>query len=334
VQHRPTGLEWCGSGLDGLFAQRRNLLRPAHWRFLAEVHRFNTTAPMLLEDPERESMTLAEYVRAERFSDDLVWKYLIPMGSAVWSSPPDAMLEFPAGTLIRFFLNHGFLGLDTQHQWRTVVGGSRRYRDLLVAPFAGAISCANAALEVRRTERGAVVRSADGGERTFDLVIIAAHADEALRMLASPTDAERRVLGAFRYQRNVATLHTDERVMPATRRAWSSWNYRLDAAPGGGVDTTTVYWMNSLQKVSKRREYFVSINDPGLVRPERVLRTIEYDHPLFSVEAVRAQRDLPALNAAGPVRYCGSYFRYGFHEDAFTSALELCRVITGRQLWN
>jgi predicted NAD/FAD-binding protein len=334
VQHRPTGLEWCGSGLDGLFAQRRNLLRPAHWLFLREVHRFNTIAPLLLHDPERADMTLADYVDAERFSDDLVWKYLIPMGSAVWSSPPDEMLEFPARTLIQFFQNHGFLGLDTQHQWKTVAGGSRRYRDLLIAPFRDSIACANAAVRVERSGQGAVVHAADGSARTFDLVIIAAHADEALGMLAAPTGEERRLLGAFRYQRNTATLHTDERVMPLARRAWSSWNYRLESAPDGGVETTTVYWMNSLQKVSRRREYFVSINDPGLVRPERVLRTISYDHPLFNVGAIKAQRELARLNSAGPVRFCGSYFRYGFHEDAFTSALELCRTITGEPIWS
>lgn len=334
VQHRPTGLEWCGSGLDGLFAQRANIFRPSHWRFLREVHRFNTTATALLDDPARSRMTLGAYVEAERFSDDFVWKYLIPMGSAVWSSPPDEMLAFPAATLIRFFRNHGFLGLHTQHQWRTLVGGSREYRERLIAPWRDAIRCALPATRVERSADGAVVRAADGSAERYDLVIIAAHADEALGLLAAPTADERRLLGAFRYQRNTATLHTDRGVMPRVRRAWSSWNYLLDDRGRDGLATSTVYWMNSLQRVSQRRDYFVSINDPGLVRPETVLRTLRYDHPLLSVEAAEAQRELPRLNADGAVRYCGSYFGYGFHEDAFTSALELCRTITGERLWS
>jgi predicted NAD/FAD-binding protein len=333
VQHTPSGLEWCGSGLDGLFAQRRNLLRPAHYRFLGEVHRFNTTSPEILEDETFAGVTLGEYVAAEGYSDDFLWKYLIPMGSAVWSSPPAEMLAFPARTLVQFFKNHGFLGLNTQHQWKTLAGGSQRYREKLIAPFRDAIQCGRAALRVERTGSGATVHAADGSAEPYDRVIIAAHADEALALLAAPTANERRLLAPFRYQMNTATLHTDPSVMPRTRRAWSSWNYRLDKAADGSTATTTIYSMNRLQKVSRRKEYFVSINDPGLVRRERILRTFTYAHPLFSVEAARAQRELPSLNASGPVYFCGSYFRFGFHEDAFTSALELCRTITGEPLW-
>ena len=291
VQHRPSGLEWCGSGLNGLFAQRRNLLRPAHYRFIAEVHRFNTTSPEVLTDEAYAGFSLGDYVSARGYSNDFLWKYLIPMGSAVWSSPPGKMLEFPARTLIQFFKNHGFLGLNTQHRWRTVAGGSRSYRDRLVAPFRDSIGCGRAAHRVSRGDRGATVHASDGSAETFDRVIIAAHADEALKLLENPTHEERRLLGVFRYQKNIATLHTDELVMPRTRSAWSSWNYRLDQAPDGSTTATTIYDMNSLQKVSDKRRYFVSINDPGLIRNERILRTIEYDHPCSTLIRRRRRRN-------------------------------------------
>ena len=333
VQHTASGLEWCGSGVNGLFAQRRNLFRPSHYRFLSEVHRFNRTSPEVLDGAEFASSTVGDYVATRGYSDDFLWKYLIPMGSAVWSSPPGEMLEFPVRTLVRFFRNHGFLGLNAQHRWKTLAGGSRTYRERLIAPFRGAIRCGRAAARVVRGDRGATVHASDGSSESFDRVIIAAHADEALSLLASPTADERRLLSPFRYQKNTATLHTDARVMPRTQRAWSSWNYRLDETTDGPATASTIYSMNHLQKVSRTKNYFVSINDPGLVRPERILRTIEYDHPLFSLDAVRSQGELPLLNRAGPVHFCGSYFGYGFHEDAFTSALHLCRAITGSPLW-
>ena len=333
VQHLPTGLEYCGSGLSGLFGQRRNLLRPSFYRFLGQVDRFNKQSPEILENPRFADMTLAEYVKKNGFTDEFLQNYLIPMSSAVWSMSPEKMLEFPASTLVRFFKNHGFLGLNTQHQWKTVRGGSWEYRDRLIAPFRDRISINCGAVRVLRENGKATVVASDGSRAEFDKVILACHADQALRLLDRPTALEENLLKPFVYQKNTGILHTDANVMPRTRRVWSSWNYRMDPTPDGRLAPSTVYYMNSLQQVSRKKDYFVSINDPGIVRPEHILRRFEYDHPVFSRAAVRAQRDLPALNANTTVYFCGSYFRYGFHEDAFTSALDLSRALTGERLW-
>lgn len=326
VRHAPSGLEWCGTGVSGLFAQRRNLFRPSFYRFLAEVNRFNRESVEVLEEPGAEELTLAEFAVREGYSDGFLERYLVPMSSAVWSTAPGGMLDFPAATLVRFFLNHGFLGLNTQHRWRTVAGGSRVYRDRLIAPFRDRIRCGRAAARVTRIGTAAMVTDDSGHSEAYDAVIVACHADEALSLLTDPTPAEAALLGKFRYQENVATLHTDASVMPRTKRAWSSWNYRIEER-GGALVPSTVYYMNSLQKVSDRRDYFVSIGDPGGVDPRAVLKTIVYTHPLFTVETTRAQKDLPSLNAGGPVYFCGSYFRYGFHEDALNSAIDLSRVL-------
>jgi predicted NAD/FAD-binding protein len=331
VQHRPSGLEWCGTGIRGLFAQKRNVFRPEFYRFLGEVNRFNKEAVEVLDEPGTGEVSLAEFAAREGYSAEFLERYLIPMSSAVWSTEPGRMLDFPAATLVRFFLNHGFLGLNTQHQWRTVVGGSRSYRDRLIAPFRDGIHVGRAAARVTRVGTTVMVTDRSGHSEPYDAVVLACHADEALGLLDAPTSAEAGLLGKFRYQENVATLHTDASVMPRAKRAWSSWNYRVERR-NGELLPSTVYYMNSLQKVSDRKDYFISIGDPGAVDPGAVLKTIVYTHPLFTVETARAQRDLPSLNAGGPVYFCGSYFRYGFHEDALNSAIDLSRVLLGERV--
>jgi predicted NAD/FAD-binding protein len=253
----------------------------------------------------------------------MLWKYLIPMSSAVWSTPMDKMLDFPAQTLIRFFYNHGFLGLDTQHQWYTVTKGSQAYREIIMAPFKEKIKLNDPVVKVKRQNGKAIVTTKSGAEAEYDKVIIASHGDQVLPMLDAPTTDEQRLLKTFKYQTNTATLHTDESIMPKTKRVWSSWNYRVEDKQGQTF-ASTIYWMNSLQNVSKKKNYFVSINDPGSIDPSKIIKTIEYEHPLFDVDAVKAQAELHKLNQSGPVYFCGSYFRYGFHEDALKSAVELC----------
>lgn len=324
VQHRPSGLEFASTGFGGLFAQRRNLVRPGFWRFLYEIDRFNSSCAEVLREPAYQAMTLAQYLAIKGYSADFRDRYLIPMSAAVWSAPPSAMLDFPALTLVRFFFNHRFLGLYGQLAWRTVEGGSRVYRDRLIRPFAQHIRTRRPALQIRRAGAQVAVRDA-GGETLYDAAVLACHADESLALLAAPEPLERRLLGAFSYQRNVATLHTDERLMPQRRRAWASWNYRVDAA-----GPSTIYWMNSLQGISRTRQYFVSINDPGNIAPPSVLKTIDYAHPLYTLAALAAQPALPQLNEQGPVFYCGSYFRYGFHEDALCAGLAAAGAVVRR----
>jgi predicted NAD/FAD-binding protein len=337
VRHEDTGLEFCGSSLNHLFCQRRNMLRPSFYRMLRQIDRFNREAIAALDDPAFAEMTLADYVRAQGYGADFLNLYVVPMSSAVWSTPPDKMLLFPARTLLRFFHNHGFLGLHTQHQWWTVDGGAREYVARLTAPWRGRIRHRARVVRVARRPGAVQVTTADGRVEEFDGAILAAHGHESLKLLADPTPDEARLLREFQYQPNTATLHTDDSVMPRTRMAWSAWNYSIARDAAGRVEPMTIYWMNRLQGVSDRENYFVSINRPDRVDPKKILRTIAYEHPLFTLGAVRAQAEIPALNAAadGTTRtyYCGAWTRYGFHEDGLLSAVNLARQLLGRDPW-
>lgn len=334
VQHLPAGLEFCGSGIDGLFAQRKNFLNPSYYRLLYNINRFNKESVSLLDKQEYQDITLEEYIKIFRFHPDLLEYYLIPMSSAVWSTPVDKMMKFPALALIRFFKNHGFLGLNTQHQWKTVVNGSRSYMNILTSSFRDRIRTGMGAVRVSEKKDLVSVQFADGQKKEFDRVILACHADEALALLEPPSGLQKELLSNFKYERNTAVLHTDETVMPKIRKAWSSWNYRVEQKGEGWSGSNIVYWMNSLQGVSDKVNYFVSINDTGNIHPSKVIKKQEYYHPLFTVESMNAQKDLPKLNESDRINFCGSYFRYGFHEDAFTSGLNLAEKILGRKIWD
>ena len=334
VQHVANGLEFCGSSLNHLFAQRRNLISPRFWRIIFQINRFNREAVQALASAKYESMSLGDYVRERRYGNDFLQLYLVPMSSAVWSTPPELMLEFPAVTLLRFFHNHGFLGLHTQNPWLTVDGGAKSYVAKLTAPFADRVQLRKGATSVKRENGRVRVKDVSGRSEIFDEVILASHADEALALLTDADAPERAALSEFKYQPNMAFLHTDASVMPKSRRCWSSWNYRMDQASDGRMDSSTIYWMNSLQGVSEKQDYFVSVNGEKAINPAKILKRIEYHHPLFNLGAIRAQRELPGLNARrSHVYFCGSYFRYGFHEDAFTSALDLSRILA-EGVWN
>ena len=332
VQHMPSGLEYSGSSLNHLFAQRKNIFNLRYIKMLAQIGRFNKESIRILDDPKYANYSIGQYVKELGFGEDMLWKYLVPMSSAVWSTPMEQMLDFPAVTLIRFFLNHGFLGLDTQHQWYTLEKGSQSYRELLIKPFKDRIHVNRKAISVIRKDGKVIVKASDGSEEQFDRVIIAAHGDQALAMLAAPTAAEQRLLSNFKYQYNKAVLHTDERIMPKTKLAWSSWNYRIKTNNGLLVPST-IYWMNRLQGVSDKKNYFVSINPHEDLNEKKILMELDYEHPLFDVPAINAQAELQKLNESGPVYFCGSYFRYGFHEDAFASAVALCGHLLGKAVY-
>jgi len=331
VQHKPSGLEWNGASMNTLFAQRRNLFNPRHWRFLLQLNRFNNEAEAALNDPQWEKMTLREYVEARGYGQDFLDRYLVPMASSVWSTPRQRMLEFPAHTLLRFWFNHGFLGLSGQHQWRTVDGGSREYVKKLTRSFADQIHTETPVVSVRRSDGGVELETAgkNGGKHRFDHVILAAHADQSLRMLKDPTALEKELLAPFAYQPNDVDLHSDTSVMPKKKLAWAAWNYRCQ-----GEEATPHYWMNELQGVSEKQDYFVSLNDRDQITKDKVHRNLQYEHPLFDVPAVEAQGRLPELNQADTRTYfAGSYFRFGFHEDAFKSAVDLCTEIVKGDPW-
>ncbi len=342
VRHSPSRLEYCGSSLRHLFAQRRNLFRPSFYRMLMQIDRFNREAIAALDDPAVRSMTLTEYVDSRGYGETFLRLYLVPMSSAVWSTPPERMLEFPATTLLRFFYNHGFLGMHTQHSWWTVEGGSRTYVEKLTADFRDRIHLRS---PVRRISRGpdGVQVVTDTGAQQFDRVIFACHPPTTLKILgAQATAGERTVLSAFSYEANIATLHTDESVMPRTRRAWAAWNYRLDlpssARPNEPLEASTHYWMNRLQGVSDRVNYFVSINGEALIDPAKVLKTIAYEHPLFDLPAREAQSRLTELNTGAiggtETYFAGAWQGYGFHEDGLASAVALSQLMLHRNPWH
>ena len=332
VQHVPSGLEYSGSGVNHLFAQRRNIFNLKYIRMLNQIGRFNKESVKILDDPKYANYSIGQYVKEFGFGEDMVWKYLVPMSSAVWSTPMEQMLDFPAVTLIRFFLNHGFLGLDTQHQWYTPDKGSQSYREILIRPFKDKISVNRKTVKVVRENGMVTVYASDGTQETFDRVIIAAHGDQALAMLGNPTNEEQRLLSNFKYQYNKAVLHTDASIMPKKKLAWSSWNYRIQMQDGK-LMPSTIYWMNRLQQVSDKKDYFVSINPHNNLDPNKIIKELDYEHPLFDVPAINAQAELHKLNKNGPVYFCGSYFKYGFHEDAFASAVQLCSQLLGTGVW-
>jgi predicted NAD/FAD-binding protein len=333
VQYAPTGLEFCGSGLNELFAQRKNLFKPSYIKMLLQINRFNNQAPKILDDPKYDDWDLGRYMKAEGYGDDILNYYLIPMSSAVWSTPPDLMLSFPAKTLIRFFYNHGFLGLSTQHQWWTVDGGSIEYVKRITKSFQDNIKLNKGVSRVSRESSKVRVTLEDGSSELFDKVVMATHGHTSAKLVENPTPLEKELLPLYRYQKNTATLHTDNSDMPKIRSIWSSWNYKITKSEDGKIHPYTIYWMNRLQNVSKKKDYFLTINDPSRIKRDHILREIEYEHPLFSVAASAGQNKLPLLNEEGPIFYAGAYFRYGFHEDGFLSAVNVAKAILKRDPW-
>lgn len=324
VQCARTGLEYRGSGFGAFFAQRGRMLSPRHWRLLREILRFNREAPALLEQPE-DVGTLREYLTAGGYSAALREHYIVPMAAALWSGDPRLVLDFPAHFFVRFFENHGFFKLRDRPQWLTVRGGSQRYVEQLTRSFADRIRTSSPVRSVRRTSTGVEVSSDAHGVERYDAVVFATHSDQALRLLSDPTDAEREVLGAIHYQPNETVLHTDSSVMPRQRRAWSSWNYHVPAEAGSRA--TVTYHMNRLQRLPEDPPFFVTLNRTAAIDPARILRRIEYHHPIYTPGARLAQGRWAEINGVHHTWFAGAWWGWGFHEDGVQSALRVCRAL-------
>ncbi len=319
-------IAYCGSSLSLLFAQYKNIFSPRYIRFLRQLNAFNKVCVEVIENTSLHRLSVAEYVERKGWNNDLLNWYLLPMSSALWSIPPDTSAKFPILALVRFFKNHGFLGLNTQFQWYTVAGGSEAYKQRLIEPFSDKIKINAKVTSVVRSGDKIRVTTINNETLVFDKVIIAAHANQAIEMLTDINEREQRLLEPFKYQKNTATLHTDASIMPNVKKVWSSWNYRTEKIDDKLVSSCT-YWMNSLQGVSEKNNYFVTINNPGSIDRQKVIKEIIYEHPVFTVEAMETQQFLPDLNNNGHLYFCGSYFRYGFHEDALMSANQVCDMI-------
>jgi predicted NAD/FAD-binding protein len=319
VHSEVDGLEYSNRSL---FAQRRNALRPGFWRLLADIVRFNKSARQLLLDAD-DTVLLGKFLEDNRYSQAFIEHFLYPMGAAIWSADPRQMREFPARFFAQFFTNHRFLDILGQPEWRVVRGGSKTYVDKLTASFRDRIRVSSPVTSVRRAKDHVLVTPRGGEPERFDEVIIAAHGDEALAMLADPTPKEREILGAFRFQENVAVLHTDTRLMPRRRAAWACWNSHVPRNETGRVALT--YDMNLLQGIKSHEEYLVTLNREADIDPKKVLRTIRYHHPVFSTAAVIAQKRHRVISGENRTHYCGAYWGFGFHEDGVVSGLTVAR---------
>lgn len=319
VKCERTGLEYKGSSLDSLFAQRRNLVRPSFWRMLRDVVRFNRDAPALLAD-ESDELSLDVYLRRNGYSRPFVEHYLVPMGAAIWSASPDTMRQFPARFFVRFFHNHGMLTLKDRPTWRVVRGGSARYVDELIVPFRDRIRLQTPIESVRRFPTHVEVKPRGGVSERFDAVFLACHSNQALGVLADPSSAEREVLGAIPYQTNEVVLHTDTALLPGRRGAWAAWNYHVPREPQERVAVT--YNMTILQRLPSKTQFLVTLNRTDAIDPAKIIKRLSYEHPVFTSSGVAAQARQDEINGVQRTYYCGAYWRYGFHEDGVVSALE------------
>ena len=316
-----TGLAYAGTGLGGLLAQPANLLRPSFWGLWREVARFCRTARATLSEGTLGGQSLGDFLAAHRIAEPAVRQYILPMAAAIWSAPQDGLLAFPAESLLSFWENHGLLALEDRPRWQTVVGGSWSYVKAIRQVLGDRLRTGAPVDAVRRDATGAHLQFRGGGEARFDRVVLATHADQALRLLADPSPDEHRLLGAWRYARNLTVLHTDESFMPRVRRAWASWNYveERDQLPGRAVPVT--YWMNNLQGLRTQRTYLVTLNPSRAPRNGTTVKEFVYEHPQYTAAAVATQAQLPLLNGLRNTVYCGSYFGHGFHEDAVRSGV-------------
>ena len=327
-------LEYSSNLPSGLFGQPANLVRPGFWSMLRDIRRFYGAAAQDLSRGALCGLTLGAYLDREGYSRDFRRKHLLPMGAAIWSTSPRDMEAWPAESFVRFFESHSLLELTDRPVWRTVSGGSRNYVGRLVAPFRDRIRNASRVVRIARHPGGVTLTDAAGDTHNFDHVVIASHADEALAMLESSTRKEAALLGAFGYTRNMTYLHRDPRRMPRRRRVWASWNYLADMRTDDTAAPEVTYWLNRLQNLPVRDDVFISLNPAQPPRPELTERVFEYTHPLFDQTALEAQRDLWALQGVGNVWFCGSYFGYGFHEDALQSGLAVAEELGGvRRPW-
>ncbi|MYL22840.1 FAD-dependent oxidoreductase [Halomonas alkaliantarctica] len=330
VHETEVDFEYNGHTLTSLFAQRRNLLNPAFYRLLGDIVRFNREATQDLDNERLPAgTTLGEYLDRNRYGEAFQRRYLLPMGAAIWSASIDDLRAFPLTFFVRFFRNHGLLSISNRPQWYTLVGGSKAYIPALTAPYASRIRLNAPVSAVHRDSTGVTVTSPAGEER-FDQVVLACHSDQALAMLKDASSAEREILGAMPYQDNEVVLHTDTRLLPRRKRAWASWNYRLDQRDAGERVSVT-YDMNILQRLEADTTFCVTLNDSESIDPDKVLGRFVYAHPQFTLDGYAAQKRHSEISAApatfGRTHFCGAYWRNGFHEDGVWSALRVARAL-------
>src|SRR3954454_21382953 len=317
------GFEYSGTP-RGIFARKSHLLSPTFLGMLRDWRRFNREAQALI-GMNGTAPSLGRWLEEQGFSRHFVDRLIVPQAAAVWSADPKQMWSFPASFMAEFFDNHGMYSLRDRPRWRTVSGGSRSYVEAISAPWRDRVRLASPVRQIERLPGGVRIEAEGCESEEFDEVVIATHSDQALALLADPSEPEREILGAIPYQRNEAVLHTDTAMLPRRRTAWSSWNFHLQAEPARG--STVTYWMNNLQRLRAAEEYLLTLNRSEEIDPAKVLRRFEYDHPVYTKEGVAAQARHAEISGVRRTHYCGAYWGWGFHEDGMVSALRACAEI-------
>mgnify|MGYP006081937087 FL=1 len=317
-------LEYAGNSLSALFAQRSNFFKPSFFRMIRGILNFNRQAEFDLAKFSPDT-TLEEYLEKKGHSREFIENYIVPMGAAIWSTKPSDMLKMPVVFFIKFFKNHGLLQIKDRPKWWVIKGGSKYYVEKLIENFKDKIKVSTPIRTIKRTDE--IIEILYGTDslisESFDAVILATHSDQALKILDQPTSKEKEILGALPYQKNEALLHFDDSILPSRRSAWSSWNYLLDEDKDKPVALT--YNMNILQSLESEHTFCVTLNSDNVVDPRKIIKKLNYEHPLFTLEGIRAQNRKKEISGENRTFYCGAYWRNGFHEDGVVSALDVCR---------
>ena len=323
------GFEYSGTNLDGIFGQRINVVRPRFWRMLIGIISFYKKAPSILDNPAYSGVTLGEYLAQENYSDSFINDHLLPMAAAIWSTTASEMKAYPAQAFVRFFDSHGLLALKARPQWRTVDGGSREYVNRLTEEYRSQILFGGVQ-SIQRTTNKILVEDASGNLRSFDHIVLATHANEALRLLSDSNQHERALLGRWQYTINRAVLHSDPTFMPKRRRVWSSWNFIGNRSESDKHQLCVTYWLNRLQSLASDTQLFLTLNPIREPKKESIIREFDYEHPFFDTYALSTQAKLWSLQGHRNTWYCGSYFGAGFHEDALQSGLAVAEELGGK----
>lgn len=327
VRDENTGLEYNGTTLNSLFAQRSNLFKPSFYKMIRDILRFNKQSLELLNDGSE--IKLIDYLNQGNYSQQFINQYIIPMGSAIWSTEARQMLDFPARFFVRFFHHHGMLTVNDRPQWRTITGGSARYVEALTEGFKYKVRLNTAVESVRRLKTSVRVKPMFGEEEKFDYVFFACHSDQALSMLSDASAAETEILGAIPYQENIIYLHHDISVMPSRKLAWAAWNYHVTDDCKDRVAVT--YNMNTLQNLKSDEPLLVTLNHTRLINPAKVYKRLKYMHPIYTVAGAAAQARHAEISGVNRTGYAGAYWRNGFHEDGVVSALEALKHFENAQ---
>ncbi len=326
VSCQKTGLEYSGSSFDTFFTQRKNFLSPKHWLLLKDILRFNKEATQAYHaGTVDKSLTLGQFLRDNDYSETFTQQYLIPMGSAIWSTSLADMMKFPAYFFIRFFHNHGLLSINNRPQWKVIKGGSKSYLEPLTQGFEDKIFCNSKIQSVTRTQDDVSIIFENGETQVFDHVVFSCHSDQALSLLGDPSYQEQSILNAIPYSENSVILHTDTTLLPKNKKAWASWNYQL----AGDTESlpTLSYNMNILQGIDAEDTFVVTLNGKQDIAPEHIIGEYHYAHPQFSLKSIAAQEQWLKINGNNRAWFCGAYWRNGFHEDGFWSAIQVANAL-------